>query len=174
MGSYRDFDVRGVRSVIGEVCRCVVPVTEGTMLVFSNYATVHRVLPMLAKTESGCRDFVAFFVIDQKCPLPIPDTLGSRKERIMRRADMLREQLQVRGHFGMDLYSTGNGRASDLAWISSGEMFPAQPGKISYDDEEGAALAIVSRLNMTPPVIGRGASFLTSMDLPAAQFNPAS
>lgn len=49
---------------------CKVPVGEGTMVVFSNYELVHRVLLMEAKTEPGSRDFVAFFVIDQKMPLP--------------------------------------------------------------------------------------------------------
>lgn len=171
------YGMSGVRSAINDLPRCVAAVEEGTMLVFSNYAAVHRVLPMRAKGSSGSRDFIAFFVIDQRRPLLIPDELGPRSERLLRRGEMLSEQLQVRGHFGIDeaeVYSSGNGTCADLAWIGRGGDFPLQSYMISAEDDEDAVLALVSRLNMTPPIIGRGLSFLLSLNVRGAHFNPAS
>ena len=67
--------------------RCQVPIREGTLVCFSNYAAVHRVLRLQAPRGSGggSRDFVAFFVIDQRQPLPTPTTLSPLDERAWRR-----------------------------------------------------------------------------------------
>ena len=52
-----------------------VPIERGTLVVFSNYQLVHRVLRMElqkaknAGAQAGHRDFLAFFVIDQRHPL---------------------------------------------------------------------------------------------------------
>ena len=56
---------------------CRIPVETGTLVVFSNYQVVHRVLRMVRNkdVQRGVRDFVAFFVVDQRHPLPlVPDT----------------------------------------------------------------------------------------------------
>ena len=63
--------------VIEGLERAKIPIEEGTLVCFSNYQLVHRVLRMeLAsdqgenKTQNlGYRDFLAFFVIDQRRPL---------------------------------------------------------------------------------------------------------
>jgi len=96
--------------------RCQVPVEEGTLLVFSNYAAVHRVLTMVAQQEGGSRDFVAFFVVDQRVPLPSPP-LAEREVRLQQREQLMAEQLQPRGKFGLDqadVYGTGLRRGSNL------------------------------------------------------------
>eukprot|EP00658_Telonema_sp_P-2_P083161 TRINITY_DN8936_c0_g1_i1.p1 TRINITY_DN8936_c0_g1~~TRINITY_DN8936_c0_g1_i1.p1 ORF type:complete len:692 (+),score=126.16 TRINITY_DN8936_c0_g1_i1:138-2213(+) len=47
-----------------------VPVKTGTLVVFSNYQLVHRVLRMVNTSERpGSREFVALFVVDQRSPL---------------------------------------------------------------------------------------------------------
>jgi len=56
---------------------------EGTLLVFSNYAAVHRVLRMEAMGGAGSRDFLAFFVIDQRTPLSRRD-LGESDMQVRR------------------------------------------------------------------------------------------
>ena len=56
---------------------------EGTLLVFSNYAAVHRVLRMEAKGGAGSRDFLAFFVFDQRTPLSRRD-LGESDMQVRR------------------------------------------------------------------------------------------
>jgi len=47
---------------------CRVPVKTGTLLVFSNYECVHRVLnmalPSEGSSELGFRDFMALFIVD--------------------------------------------------------------------------------------------------------------
>ena len=49
----------------GDHARCIVPVEEGTMLVFSNYQMAHRVLKMANRSaEQASRDFIALFIID--------------------------------------------------------------------------------------------------------------
>jgi hypothetical protein len=96
--------------------RCQVPVEEGTLLVFSNYAAVHRVLTMVAQQEGGSRDFVAFFVVDQRVPLPSPP-LAEREVRLQQREQLMAEQLQPHGKFGLDqadVYGTGLRRGSNL------------------------------------------------------------
>ena len=51
------------------VHNCRVPIGQGTLLVFSNYQTAHRVLRMknTGETEAS-RDFVALFVLDPSAP----------------------------------------------------------------------------------------------------------
>lgn len=136
--------------------RAKVPIKEGTMLVFSNYAAVHRVLPMKCKPggQVGYRDFLAFFVIDQRLPLPLPKEIGSRRERKDRRYDLLKAQLTPRGKFGMsrdDVFSTGNGTPYDLGWIRG------QDDARYYDDRE-PVVRLVRAMNEPPLEPGRGVS----------------
>ena len=103
--------------------RCRVPVREGTLVCFSNYAAVHRVLRIEAESGGGSRDFMAFFVIDQRHPLPTPRVLPPRDERMHAARTLLAKQLQPRGSFGFDsasVYSTGNGSVADVGWMSGG------------------------------------------------------
>lgn len=154
----------GVRGLSRELQRCIVPVSNGTYVVFSNYAAVHRVLPIEAPSGGGSRDFLAFFVIDQKSPLPVPAELGPVEDRRHRRGLLLAEQLQERGRFGLDnsrVYSTGNGCLTEVAWLAAaGERLGHTRSLYGERGTEAAA----SRLNMAPPVVGRGASYIDDLD----------
>ena len=151
----------GAQNFARRLPRAVIPVEEGMLLVFSNYAQVHRVLPMLAAPGTGpvSRDFLAFFVIDQRRPLPVPRDLGPLGARLGRRATLLARQLQPRGKFGIgsgggEVYSTGNGRVADIGWLAGGGR------DVDVDlGCSGGAEAPITRLNMLPPVLRRGASY---------------
>lgn len=135
--------------------RCKVPVVEGTLVAFSNYAAVHRVLAMQAAQEApGSRDFIALFVIDQRRPLASPE-LGHLEARREARQALLQEQLVPRGRFGADseeVYSTGNGSYADIGWrASSKDWWHSGVTKM-------AAAAKLERFNFTPP-LDRGLSW---------------
>lgn len=53
---------------------CSVPIEQGTLLVFSNYQMVHRVLKMIntSSDAEASRDFVALFVMDPAAPALVP------------------------------------------------------------------------------------------------------
>jgi hypothetical protein len=50
----------------GAIPNCSVPIETGTLLVFSNYQMVHRVLKMVntSKKHAASRDFIALFILD--------------------------------------------------------------------------------------------------------------
>jgi len=160
-----------------ELPRSIIPVEEGSLVVLSNYSSVHRVLRMVREPgeEDGCRDFLAFFVIDQRHPLQRPspenttESLQTRKETA---SELLQEQLVPRSTFGVDctvVYSTGNGCVADVGWVSNAS---------ERDDDEngrdfGTEIDTVSRFNAPPPVLGRGLSYLASLEF-AAKYNASS
>lgn len=161
-----------------------VPIEEGTLVVFSNFESVHRVLPMVARHGSGSRDFLALFVIDQRRPLSSPPPLSAlqpEEQRKHTRMQLLGRLLTAKRRFGVGntqgVYSTGNGRPQDLGWVlrnleaDRGGVGGNGVGVVSEDDEE------VDRLmNLPPPELGRGVSaLLMQPPQPArALFNPAS
>ena len=168
-------NIDNIRKAVGDLPRCIVEVNEGTMVVFNNYPMVHRVLRMVAEKSQGSRDFVALFIVDQKNPLNRPETLTPREERLARRHKMLTEQLKPRGHFGFsdeEVTCCGNGAFSDLKWIRSAYQYPLELFPEMWERLPGVEVG--SWLNMTPPEMKRGASFLTSLGLPEVQFNPES
>lgn len=174
-----DFSEAGMRETIGSIPRTKVPVSEGTLLVFGNYAAVHRVLPMKAVGGPGSRDFLAFFIIDQRSPLPMHRDLGPWATRRQRRAELLREQLQPRGSFGLDgsnIYSTGNGESRDLAWLSNGGKKGTEDDYSWFEEHEDffKISAMISQMSIPPPVLGRGLSFLTQYDGARAPFKAGS
>lgn len=130
---------------------------------------------MTAKDGDGSRDFLAFFIIDQKRVLPIPKDLGSLKSRMEKRFEMLQEQLKVSGHFGVDssqVVSTGNGQVSDLAWISKQVSFVDPSSRYYRGEQEDEVSAIASLLNAS--IIGDKNSLLGFSDLPNVKFNAGS
>ena len=73
-----EFSQETVKKLLDDLPNCKVKVKEGTLVVFSNYQLVHRVLKMCHEKQDGgngeatkmaSRDFLAFFVVDQKRPL---------------------------------------------------------------------------------------------------------
>ena len=138
--------------------RCQVPVAEGMLVCFSNYAAVHRVLRMEARGGGGSRDFMAFFVIDQRHPLPTPTLLPPLDERLEAARALLQQQLQPRGTFGLDsrsVYSTGNGSVADVGWMEHGG-----DGGGQVAEDYPASASLIERLNMAPPLVERGASMI--------------
>lgn len=175
----------GARSASRDLPHCIVPVSTGTYVVFSNYAAVHRVLPAETSGSRGSRDFLAFFVIDQKFPLPVPDDLGPKEARLHRRAVFLGEQLQTRGCFGLDrssVYSTGNGCIAEVAWLAGAgqrEVDTSRHFRGWFDEALHDSQPTVSLMNMPPPVIGRGTSYLHDLgsdigDFALAEFKDGS
>ena len=157
-GAHGDLD--GAAELASSLPRCQVPIKEGTLVCFSNYAAVHRVLKMEAReaggSGGGSRDFMAFFVIDQRHPLPMPAALPPLEARIKASKDLLVQQLQPRGTFGFNggaVFSTGNGSVADVGWVRNA-------GGTAVEDRYPAAAALMDRLNLQPPLIERGASIM--------------
>ena len=144
--------------------RCQVPVREGTLVCFSNYAAVHRVLRMEAADGDGSRDFMAFFIIDQRHPLPTPRSLPPLPERTEACKALLVQQLQPRGTFGFDnsnVYSTGNGSVADVGWVRNA-------GGTRVEDTYPDAATLIDRLNLEPPRVDRGVSMVLQGPRPRA------
>ena len=123
----------------------------------------------------GSRDFMAFFVIDQRHPLPTPRTLPPLSERLEACGTLLTQQLQPRGTFGFDssdVYSTGNGSVADVGWV----RHAGTDTGIHRDYPDAASL--IGRLNLQPPRVERGISMLLDGPRPAPEeavsFNAAS
>ena len=157
-------ELENAAELAGSLPRCQVPVQEGTLVCFSNYAAVHRVLRMEAKGGGGSRDFMAFFIIDQRHPLPTPRTLPPRSERIDACRKLLVQQLQPRGTFGFSnagVYSTGNGSVADVGWV-------ANAGGTRVEESYPDAATLIDRLNINPPRIERGASMMLQGPRPPA------
>ena len=163
-------DLDDAQALAATLPRCQVPITEGTLVCFSNYAAVHRVLRMEAAAAGGgggSRDFMAFFVIDQRHPLPTPRALPPLSQRAAACASLLSSQLQPRGTFGFDkteVYATGNGSVADVGWVRRG-------GQTSGYRPAGEAVSLIARLNIAPPSVERGASAM--VDLHTAPRPPA-
>lgn len=82
-----------------EVPRCIVPVEDGGLVVFSNYSSVYRVLRMVrnpGESNTCSRDFLAFFVIDQRHP----PAEAERQANANGRANLKQEKMQQRTEIG--------------------------------------------------------------------------
>ena len=153
--------------------RCQVPIREGTLLVFSNYAAVHRVLRMVAQHGAGSRDFVAFFVVDQRKPLPSPP-LADREVRLQQRQELMAEQLKPTGRFGLDhadVYGTGNAGLADIGWVRNPNV--NMPPK-NFGDEFHKTVGLLEDMNLVPPPLRRGMSYALTLPERALYYNPRS
>lgn len=157
--------------------RCQVPVKEGTLVVFSNYQVVHRVLRMQAREGEGgggSRDFVAFFLVDQARPLRVGDHVADHPSRLRQPQDLprtdkerlgfLQKQLQPRVGFGTNrmfgLTTTGNGDPRDLGWVQAELTGMATDADSNWNwlGTDCAPVARLQGLNFPPP-LGRGGSW---------------
>jgi len=155
------------------VQNCRVPVTQGTLLVFSNYQMAHRVLRMVNKnTEAeASRDFVALFIIDPATKPMVPAQvhlasckLPSEEDAKNRRNAMLLEQLQPQGEFvgNSCVHATGNGCYTMIGWLHH---------MLGDNDENGRFMSSSSSrawrrfrgLNCPPKKQGRGMSEVLSL-----------
>eukprot|EP01103_Thecamoeba_quadrilineata_P002055 TRINITY_DN1194_c0_g1_i2.p1 TRINITY_DN1194_c0_g1~~TRINITY_DN1194_c0_g1_i2.p1 ORF type:complete len:445 (+),score=87.64 TRINITY_DN1194_c0_g1_i2:656-1990(+) len=164
---------------MGKLPRCKVDVKEGSLIVFSNYQLVHRVLKMQINSTgdkdnlgfAACRDFVAFFIVDQRVPListaeyfsehdyPQKNDKVTEKKRMesleqrrKKRMTRLLSQLIPSGYFGLSadrIYSTGNGSLAQLAWMEKNLQELSDEDVDSWNrsglDREG--LEIVKKMN---------------------------
>ena len=163
------FPTSKAKKKIASLPHCKVEVEQGTMLVFSNYQVVHRVLKMINETNSVLtREFLAFFVVDQTSPLQSSREISTKsielsnfQKRKQIRTERLIRQLKPSGKFGLSnerLFSTGNGSAALLGWIDQ------IPELLFHDlmdyapnlDRKG--LFTLGTLNECPPP-GRGISW---------------
>lgn len=131
-----DFTKDDVEKYISD-SRVRVPVKEGTLVVFSNYQNIHRVLKMIysednngdKKSPDGCasRDFMVLFIVDQKSELVNSSKISQfncEQANIMREK-IFEEQITPIGSFGADndvIYSTGNGCLTQVGWKFSDQM----------------------------------------------------
>eukprot|EP01061_Rhynchopus_euleeides_P031595 TRINITY_DN52329_c0_g1_i1.p1 TRINITY_DN52329_c0_g1~~TRINITY_DN52329_c0_g1_i1.p1 ORF type:complete len:224 (+),score=61.64 TRINITY_DN52329_c0_g1_i1:44-673(+) len=101
---------------------CSVPVETGTVIVFSNYQMIHRVLKVVnTSPDPACREFAALFIVNpaaksRLCPaaryLSSEEAQGvTDEQRQLARVTKLTSQLAPKGVFGSDddVCSTGNG-----------------------------------------------------------------
>ena len=117
-----DNDINGFMEQ--EMPQCRVPVRSGSLVVFSNYQLVHRVLPMLgaAGANGGDRDFLAFFVVSPRLPIPRVVPYVSEEAPKSEATASLWRQLRPSGYFGVTtdyIYSAGNGSYAQMQWIES-------------------------------------------------------
>ena len=124
---------------------------------------------LFAQEIAGSRDFLAFFIVDQKDPLQVfhQTELPTFKERLKTSHELLQQQLRPKGKFGIDnrnVYSTGNGCVGDVGWIFN---------DADEEDEDGigqssSSTRIIHSLNLAPPILNRGASYFYRLpELPA-------
>ena len=204
------------RTLEHELPHCKVPVSTGTMVTFSNYQFVHRVLrqgirkqtasatsgdpisaanttfsgtaPVPSSSETSSphgllsRDFVAFFVMDQRFPLPSSqraDYIAQQvalphSARLQQRSEYFTAQIQPAGMFGLSndhVYSTGNGSVATLGWLQggqadiSGDYAPRDPTRRGGMLDR-SALPRLQLINRLPPELHRGVSWIIDGDAP--------
>ena len=159
-----------------------VPIKEGTLVVFSNYQLIHRVLRMcypegeegdpISPDGRASKDFLAYFVIDQRDPLlSTTEYCGwkegesiARETKENNRKALFFDQIKPSGSFGLaqeNVYTTGNGSVAMLGWLENME-FDSEDEEFKYDflvDKfERCGFKNLDLLNKDPP-LDRGASW---------------
>ena len=168
------FTDQDAKEFLNELPHCRIPVKTGTLVVFSNYQFVHRVLRMAYScTESAnpeglaSRDFLAFFIVDQRNPLKSTRELGNIGQpptelQLENRENLFLEQIEPSGKFGVSsnlVSSTGNGSVALLGWMSN-HMSDADTDHPRYDR---SALKRLPLFSLSPP-LGRGISWALDPD----------
>jgi hypothetical protein len=104
---------------------CRIPVKSGTLVVFSNYQMIHRVLRMTydgvdSNTPDGnaSRDFLMFFIVDQCKPLiSTKSDLTISDDRFKVSAEMFKQQIKPSGMFVPDnvtVFTEADGSAAQV------------------------------------------------------------
>ena len=151
-----------------------VPVKKGTLVVFSNYQMIHRLLKIIqdknvkedpdSPDKSCSRDFFLFFIVDQNKPLKNTNDFLEEKDYVLKdnerkdlRKKLFLELIEPTGKFSLNndyVYSTGNGSIAELGWSKNNESYS------DYDDENLDRLGIerIKKMNENPP-LNRGVSW---------------
>lgn len=156
-----------------------VPIKAGTLVVFSNYQMIHRVLKIIHddkiqndpdSPDLFCsRDFVLFFIVDQSKPIRNTQDYsdncsysGKYTEEFKKeiRDKLFHQQLKPTGRFGIGhgyVYSTGNGSVAELGW-KNGSFSSESSEDDSREIYEREGIVIMRKLNKPPP-LKRGVSW---------------
>ena len=176
-----DFSFGDAKELV-EANSCRVPIKEGTLVVFSNYQLIHRVLRMCYPDDEegdpmspdglASKDFLAFFVVDQRDPLLSTTDyfrwkegdLIVKKTKENNRKALFFDQIKPSGSFGLskeNVYSTGNGSVAMLGWLENME-FDSEDEEFKHefliDRYERCGFKNLDKLNKDPP-LDRGASW---------------
>jgi hypothetical protein len=149
---------------------CRIPVKSGTLVVFSNYQMIHRVLRMICngldpKSPDGyaSRDFLLFFIVDQSKPLVSTKAdLTIKKNRSKIRTQMFKEQIKPSGMFVPDteiVCTTGNGSAVQIGWFNEAENYNWEKEELTWMDGNVEGFDNIKMMNDNPPV-NRGISWV--------------
>ena len=162
-----DFSYEDAKKYIKQIPHCSVQVKTGTLVVFSNYQFIHRVLKMhYPSTENGdpkapgglaSRDFLAFFVVDQRSPLSSTNELNpllvtEKKNSNQIRKELFLDLLKPTGSFGVGggVYSTGNGSVALLGWIND-DMKYQNIDELYRKENDRSGLNNLDLFNQSPP-----------------------
>ena len=171
------FTDQDAKDFLDEQPHCRISIKTGTLIVFSNYQFVHRVLRMVyshndsinSESSGGLasRDFLAFFIVDQRKPLISTRELhniGQAPTEFERenRENLFIDQIKPSGKFGISsdlISSTGNGCVALLGWLwdNMGES------DTSYGEADRSAIKRLPLFNLSPP-LGRGISWALDSD----------
>jgi hypothetical protein len=163
------YTTKDAKDDVGQVPYCKVPVETGTLVVFSNYQMIHRVLKMTCNgvdTNSpdgnASRDFLLFFIVDESKPLvSTKSDLTIKEDRLKVRMNMFKEQLKPSGLFVSDtelVCTTGNGTYTQIGWLSEAEEFDWDKEELQTGGDLNGFKA-VKMLNDSVP-LNRGISWV--------------
>jgi hypothetical protein len=165
-----DFTTADAKKEINSIPYCKIPVKSGTLVVFSNYQMIHRVLKMTCNgvyTSSpdgwASRDFLLFFIVDQSKPLSsTKEDLVIIDDRSRVRLNLFKEQIKPTGIFVPDtemIISTGNTSGVQVGWLDGIEKYDYGLEQLGwlYGNVEG--LDNVKLLNKNPS-LNRGISWM--------------
>jgi hypothetical protein len=133
-GGSEEVTIADAKAHVNNIPYCRIPVKTGTLVVFSNYQMVHRVLKMTCNGVDinspdgwASRDFLLFFVVDQSNPLAsTKGDLSVKENRLKIRSKMFKEQIKPTGMFVPDTdfaCATGNGNVIQIGWLNEAENY---------------------------------------------------
>jgi hypothetical protein len=181
LGLYGDlesesFSSEEAKEAVKSLPQCRIPVKAGTLVVFSNYQNIHRVLKMTCEGKDdtspdgyASRDFLLFFIVDQSKPLESTKlTLDINDDSFKMRKFLFREQIEPTGIFVPNtglVYSTGNGVVGQVGWLDGKSTHNFDDKKIYLNDNSEVDKEVfrggfknIEKMNKNPP-LSRGLSW---------------
>jgi hypothetical protein len=148
---------------------CRIPVKSGTLVVFSNYQMIYRVLRMTcngadSNTPDGnaSRDFLLFFIVDQCKPLiSTKSDLTLSEDRFKVRADMFKEQIKPSGMFVPDnetIFTNGSRSVVQVGWMNDIEDYNFEKKELEKFIGDVGGFKNIELMNHNPPM-NRGISW---------------
>jgi tetratricopeptide (TPR) repeat protein len=165
-----DFTTEQAKAAVKTLPQCRIPVKKGTIVVFSNYQNIHRVLKMTCEGKDAnspdgyaSRDFLLFFIVDQGKPLQSTNNdLNILDNRLEIRENLFREQIKPTGIFAPNsglIYSTGNGTVGQVGWLDGQTNYDFDDERLyNYNEGYRRGFKNVEKMNQKPP-LRRGLSW---------------